>query len=77
MKSAGAVRSATNSNWVCAHLCVRTLIWTCEVCVCNSKQRSQLTPWKIVSVTTSGFTKVTKVNRQNRNLVNPIAVLLG
>ena len=29
------VRSATTSNWVCAHVCVRTLIWTCEVRACE------------------------------------------
>ncbi len=31
------VRSATTSNWVCAHVCVRTLIWTCEVRACDPK----------------------------------------
>ena len=32
------VRSATTSNWVCAHVCVRTLIWTCEVRACDPKK---------------------------------------
>ena len=32
------VRSATTSNWVCAHVCVRTLIWACEVRACDPKK---------------------------------------
>ena len=31
------VRSATTPNWVCAHVCVRTLIWTYEVRACDPK----------------------------------------
>ena len=31
------VRSATTSNWACAHVWVRTLIWTCEVHACDPK----------------------------------------
>ena len=31
------VRSATTSNLVCAHVCVRTSIWTCEVRACDPK----------------------------------------
>ena len=33
------VRSETTSNWVCAHVCVRTLIWTCKVRACDPKNR--------------------------------------
>ena len=32
------VRSATTSNWTCAHVCVRTLNWTCEVRACDPKK---------------------------------------
>ena len=31
------VRSATTPNWVCAHVCVRTLIWMCELRACDPK----------------------------------------
>ena len=33
------VRSATAKELACAHVCVRTLIWTCEVRACDAKNR--------------------------------------
>ena len=33
------VQIATTSDWVCAHVCVRTLIWMCEVRACDPKNR--------------------------------------
>ena len=53
MKVRVRVQSATTSNWVCAHVCVRTLIWTCEVRACDQKngRNSHLVngPLKIMS----------------------------
>ena len=33
------VRSATTKELECAHVCVRTYIWTCEVRACDAKNR--------------------------------------
>ena len=48
------VRSATTSNWMCPHMCVRTLIWTCKVGACDPKNSRNSHFGKLVDKTQMG-----------------------
>ena len=47
------VRSVTTKELMCAHVCVRTLIWMCEVRACDAKngRNSHLAVYQFVELT--------------------------